>query len=395
MRGHAPHARAPHPLRQPHAHDKLLGEEPARARARARARADRRPLRRARDRRGDAGHLGPRLPARTRGACPRDPGRAGAGPVGRGRRVVGRRDPGGPIRLRRVPPGEARPATEPTEGAPRARDDGRALRVALPYPGDARGGRPGLRRSRVHRGAGADEAVRGGRERHAGGAHRAAQARPGPRRVRARAPGRLSVSPARRILRRVMSVPKALTIAGSDSGGGAGIQADLKTFSAFRVFGVSVLTAVTARNSVGVQGVFNLPPEFVGRQLDSVLSDFGADAVKIGMLSTASIIAEVAGRLRALAQGHVVLDPVMIAKSGDSLLEPDARAALVKEMLPLATVVTPNLHEAGALAGMAVATEPDMEEAARRILALGPRSSSAPSPGCTSASRSSTGWRAP
>ncbi|OLC14777.1 MAG: bifunctional hydroxymethylpyrimidine kinase/phosphomethylpyrimidine kinase [Candidatus Rokubacteria bacterium 13_1_40CM_4_69_39] len=170
-----------------------------------------------------------------------------------------------------------------------------------------------------------------------------------------------------------MSVPKALTIAGSDSGGGAGIQADLKTFSAFRVFGMSVLTAVTAQNSVGVQGVFNLPPEFVGRQLDSVLSDFGADAVKIGMLSTAPIIAEVAGRLRALAQGHVVLDPVMIAKSGDSLLEPDARAALVKEMLPLATVVTPNLHEAGALAGMAVATEPDMEEAARRILALGPR----------------------
>jgi hydroxymethylpyrimidine/phosphomethylpyrimidine kinase len=170
-----------------------------------------------------------------------------------------------------------------------------------------------------------------------------------------------------------MSVPKALTIAGSDSGGGAGIQADLKTFSAFRVFGMSVLTAVTAQNSVGVQGVFNLPPEFVGRQLDSVLSDFGADAVKIGMLSTAPIIAEVAGRLRALAQGHVVLDPVMIAKSGDSLLEPDARAALVKEMLPLATVVTPNLHEAGALAGMAVATEADMEEAARRILALGPR----------------------
>jgi len=136
---------------------------------------------------------------------------------------------------------------------------------------------------------------------------------------------------------------------------------------------MSVLTAVTAQNSVGVQGVFNLPPAFVGRQLDSVLSDFGADAVKIGMLSTAPIIAEVAGRLRALAQGHVVLDPVMIAKSGDSLLEPDARAALVKEMLPLATVVTPNLHEAGALAGMAVATEPDMEEAARRILALGPR----------------------
>jgi hydroxymethylpyrimidine/phosphomethylpyrimidine kinase len=170
-----------------------------------------------------------------------------------------------------------------------------------------------------------------------------------------------------------MSIPKALTIAGSDSGGGAGIQADLKTFSAFRVFGMSVITAVTAQNSVGVQAVFNLPAEFVGTQIDSVLSDFGADAVKIGMLSTASIIAAVAGRLTAHGQGQIVLDPVMIAKSGDPLLEPDARAALVKEMLPLATVVTPNLPEAAALAGMPVLTEADMAEAARRIQALGPR----------------------
>jgi len=170
-----------------------------------------------------------------------------------------------------------------------------------------------------------------------------------------------------------MSVPKALTIAGSDSGGGAGIQADLKTFSAFRVFGMSVITAVTAQNSVGVQGVFNLPPEFVGRQIDSVLSDFDADAVKIGMLSTAPIIGVVADRLRAHGTVRVVLDPVMIAKSGDALLQPDARAALAKELLPLALVVTPNLHEAAALAEMEVATEADMEEAARRILALGPR----------------------
>ncbi len=171
-----------------------------------------------------------------------------------------------------------------------------------------------------------------------------------------------------------MTVPKALTIAGSDSGGGAGIQADLKTFSAFRVFGMSVITAVTAQNSVGVQGVFNLPPEFVARQIDSVLGDFGADAVKIGMLSTAPIIGEVAARLAAHRQDQVVLDPVMIAKSGDALLEPDARAALITEMLPLARVVTPNLHEAGALAGMTVSTEPEMEEAARRILGLGPKS---------------------
>ena len=168
-----------------------------------------------------------------------------------------------------------------------------------------------------------------------------------------------------------MGVPKALTIAGSDSGGGAGIQADLKTFSAFRVFGMSVVTAVTAQNSLGVQGVLNLPPEFVSRQLDSVLSDFGADAIKIGMLSTAPIIAAVAAGLRDPAREKIVLDPVMIAKSGDPLLQPEARAALVKELLPLALVVTPNLHEAEALAGMPVATERDMEEAARRILALG------------------------
>jgi hydroxymethylpyrimidine/phosphomethylpyrimidine kinase len=170
-----------------------------------------------------------------------------------------------------------------------------------------------------------------------------------------------------------MHVPRALTIAGSDSGGGAGIQADLKTFSAFGVFGMSALTAITAQNSLGVQGVFDLPPEFVARQIDSVLSDFGADAVKIGMLSTAPIIAAVAERLRAHRPPHVVLDPVMIAKSGDPLLQPAARRALIAEMLPLSEVVTPNLHEAAALAGIPVGTEAEMEEAARRIHACGPR----------------------
>jgi hydroxymethylpyrimidine/phosphomethylpyrimidine kinase len=170
-----------------------------------------------------------------------------------------------------------------------------------------------------------------------------------------------------------MTVPTALTIAGSDSGGGAGIQADLKTFSAFRVFGTSVVTALTAQNSVGVHGVFNVPPEFVVSQLDAVLSDIGADAVKIGMLSTAPIIRAVAGALPAPGRRPVVLDPVMIAKSGDPLLEPEARAALIAEMLPLAEVVTPNLLEATALADMAVVTEADMEEAARRIGKLGPR----------------------
>src|SRR4029078_13165678 len=122
-----------------------------------------------------------------------------------------------------------------------------------------------------------------------------------------------------------MRVPKALTIAGSDSGGGAGIQADLKTFSAFRVFGMSVLTAVTAQNSVGVTGVHDLPPEFVGQQIDAVLGDFGADAVKLGMLSNAGIIRAVAARLTAHGQTRIVLDPVMIAKSGAPLLESGRR----------------------------------------------------------------------
>ena len=170
-----------------------------------------------------------------------------------------------------------------------------------------------------------------------------------------------------------MGVAKALTIAGSDSGGGAGIQADLKTFSAFRTFGMSVLTAVTAQNSVGVTGVHNLPPEFVVLQLDAVLSDFGADAIKIGMLSTAPIIGAVADRLGAGERAPIVVDPVMIAKSGDQLLQPDARKALIERMLPLALVVTPNLPEAAALADLPVATVADMEEAARRMHRRGPR----------------------
>ena len=171
-----------------------------------------------------------------------------------------------------------------------------------------------------------------------------------------------------------MSVPKALTIAGSDSGGGAGIQADLKTFSAFRVFGMSVLTAITAQNSVGVHGVHDVPSAFVTAQLDAVLDDFGTDAVKVGMLSSVPIVGAVAGGLTARAGGApVVLDPVMIAKSGDALLQPDARDALITQMLPLAFVVTPNLPEAAALADILVETEKDMEEAARRIHRLGVR----------------------
>ena len=168
-------------------------------------------------------------------------------------------------------------------------------------------------------------------------------------------------------------VPKALTIAGSDSGGGAGIQADLKTFSAFHVFGMSVITALTAQNSVGVHGVVEVEPAFVAKQIDVVLDDFGADAVKIGMLASAPIAQTVADRLHAHRQERVVLDPVMIAKSGDPLLRSDARAVLIAAVLPLATVVTPNLHEAAVLADMPVGDEAEMEEAARRIGALGPR----------------------
>ena len=170
-----------------------------------------------------------------------------------------------------------------------------------------------------------------------------------------------------------MLIAKALTIAGSDSGGGAGIQADLKTFSAFRVFGMSVITAVTAQNSLGVQGVENLPPAFGALQLRSVLSDFGAGAAKCGMLSTAPIIEAVAATLADDPVEKLVVDPVMVAKSGDALLQPDARQALIERILPLALVVTPNLPEAESLSGIPVASRPDMEEAARRIHRLGPR----------------------
>ena len=170
-----------------------------------------------------------------------------------------------------------------------------------------------------------------------------------------------------------MSIPKALTIAGSDSGGGAGIQADLKTFSAYRVFGLSVITAVTAQNSVGVQGVENLSPAFVAQQLRSVLEDFGVDAAKCGMLSVAPIIEAVAGVLGEHPIDKLVVDPVMVAKSGDALLQPDAVAALIRRILPLALVVTPNLPEAEVLSGITVSSRDEMEEAARRIGKLGAR----------------------
>ena len=170
-----------------------------------------------------------------------------------------------------------------------------------------------------------------------------------------------------------MSIPKALTVAGSDSGGGAGVQADLKTFSAYRVFGMSVVTAVTAQNSLGVQAVEYLPPSLVARQLSSVLEDFGADAAKCGMLGTAAAALAVAAGFRSRPVARLVVDPVMAATSGDTLLEPDALGTVMRDLLPMALVVTPNLPEAEALAGMPVSSRADMEEAARRIHRLGPR----------------------
>lgn len=163
----------------------------------------------------------------------------------------------------------------------------------------------------------------------------------------------------------------ALTIAGSDSGGGAGIQADLKTFEALDVFGTSALTAITAQNTVGVQGVLALPPDFVALQIESVLSDIGADAVKTGMLASAPIIEAVAAKLAAYGVRKLVVDPVMIAKSGDALLAAEARDALITRLIPLALVVTPNLHEAGVLVQGDVRTQADMFEAARAIHAMG------------------------
>jgi len=165
---------------------------------------------------------------------------------------------------------------------------------------------------------------------------------------------------------------RALTIAGSDSGGGAGIQADLKTFAALGVFGTSAITSVTAQNTVGVQGVHDLPPEFVGQQIDSVLEDIAIDAAKTGMLSSAEIVEVVAARVKALRIERLVVDPVMVAKSGAPLLRPDAVKALIEHLLPLALVVTPNLPEAEALSGLAISGLDGMRQAARRIHGMGP-----------------------
>ena len=165
----------------------------------------------------------------------------------------------------------------------------------------------------------------------------------------------------------------ALTIAGSDSGGGAGIQADLKTFAALGVFGMSALTAVTAQNTLGVKHFEMVSVPLVVAQIEAVLDDLGADAIKTGMLGTPAVVEAVAGTLRARNAGPVVVDPVMVAKSRDRLLSAAAVDTLRRDLLPLAAVVTPNAPEAEVLTGLEVRTEAQAREAARRLHALGPR----------------------
>jgi hydroxymethylpyrimidine/phosphomethylpyrimidine kinase len=166
--------------------------------------------------------------------------------------------------------------------------------------------------------------------------------------------------------------PTALTIAGSDSGGGAGAQADLKTFLACRVHGMSAITAVTVQNSLGVTGFYELPPHAVAEQIESVVSDIGVGAAKTGMLASAPIMAAVAESVRRLGVAPFVVDPVAASQHGDPLLRPDAIEALRELIVPLATLVTPNLGEAALLTGREVRTRADMADAARALHALGP-----------------------
>ena len=163
----------------------------------------------------------------------------------------------------------------------------------------------------------------------------------------------------------------ALTIAGSDSSGGAGIQADLKTFAAHGVYGMSAITAITAQNTLGVIAVAPVAADIVEAQIEVAVSDIGAHATKIGMLANVHIVRTVAGAIRRLGLPHVVLDTVMIAKSGARLLDADAVAALAAELLPLADVVTPNVPEAEALTGLSLRSTADLHAAAARLVAMG------------------------
>ncbi|ODU95773.1 MAG: bifunctional hydroxymethylpyrimidine kinase/phosphomethylpyrimidine kinase [Rubrivivax sp. SCN 70-15] len=175
----------------------------------------------------------------------------------------------------------------------------------------------------------------------------------------------MTASPSRRYLR-------LLSIAGSDSGGGAGIQADLKTFAALGGYGMSAITAVTAQNTLGVTAIHAVPPGIVAAQIAAVVGDIGVDAVKIGMLPSAATVQAVAEALRSSNPGApIVLDPVLLASSGDRLVAPDTVTAMLRELFPLATLVTPNLDEAALLLGRAIAGADEMESAAVDLLALG------------------------
>ncbi len=164
---------------------------------------------------------------------------------------------------------------------------------------------------------------------------------------------------------------KALTIAGSDSGGGAGIQADLKTFAALNVYGMSALTAITAQNTCGVNGVQAIEPDLVAEQIRAVAEDIGIHAAKTGMLFSAAIIQIVARAVQEIGSYPLVVDPVMVATSGDRLLQPEAEASLQRDLMPLATVVTPNLDETAVLVGHQVTSLEAMQDAARQLVANG------------------------
>ena len=164
---------------------------------------------------------------------------------------------------------------------------------------------------------------------------------------------------------------KVLTIAGSDSGGGAGIQADLKTITVLGAYGMSVITAITAQNSLGVKAVKGIDPEIIEKQIDCIFEDFGADAVKTGMLSDAEIVGRVAKRLKEYRVKNLVVDPVMVAKSGDYLLDKKGRIALREKLLPLAFLIAPNLYEASELTGIRVDSLPKMKTAAKAISGMG------------------------
>ncbi len=167
-------------------------------------------------------------------------------------------------------------------------------------------------------------------------------------------------------------VPRALTIAGSDSSGGAGIQADLKTFTALEVYGASVITAVTAQNTASVLGIENLSPEFVMLQLDAVLKDFEVNAVKIGMLSTGEIVSSVSEKISEYGLNNIVLDPVMVSSSGHSLLYENAKEILINQLFPQIDLLTPNILEAQEITGMDIRSDKDMKSAAEKIKLLGP-----------------------